>query len=78
MPEKKTAAKTSGFVGAAEQLPMPCVLPALQVAVLSNHQSGRDTHVRLLEVYGPRAGAGGRQGLPAFHSPELQMYTTWR
>jgi hypothetical protein len=25
----------------------------LQVAVLSNHQSGRDTHVRLIKVWGP-------------------------
>jgi len=26
----------------------------LQVAVLSNHQSGRDTHVRQARIYGPR------------------------
>lgn len=27
----------------------------VQVAVISNHQNGRDTHVRLVSVYGPRS-----------------------
>lgn len=27
----------------------------LQVAVISNHQNGRDCHVRLVRVYGPKA-----------------------
>ena len=26
----------------------------LQVAVLSNHQNGRDTHIRQVKIYGPR------------------------
>ena len=26
----------------------------LQVVVLSNHQNGRDTHIRQLKVFGPR------------------------
>lgn len=26
----------------------------LQIAVLSNHLNGRDTHVRQIKVYGPR------------------------
>ena len=26
----------------------------LQIAVLSNHQNGRDTHVRQVKIYGPR------------------------
>ncbi len=26
----------------------------VQVAVLTNHQNGRDTHVRQIKIYGPR------------------------
>jgi hypothetical protein len=26
----------------------------LEVGILSNHQNGRDTHVRLVNIYGPR------------------------
>lgn len=26
----------------------------VQVAVLANHQNGRDTHIRQIKVYGPR------------------------
>ena len=26
----------------------------VQLAVLSNHQNGRDTHVRQLKIFGPR------------------------
>lgn len=29
----------------------------VQLAVLSNHQNGRDTHIRQIQVYGPRSGA---------------------
>lgn len=31
----------------------------LQLAVISNHQNGRDTHVREAKVYAPRAGCSG-------------------
>lgn len=27
----------------------------LQIAILGNHQNGRDTHLRLVQVFGPRA-----------------------
>jgi len=26
----------------------------LQIAILSNHLNGRDTHIRQIKVYGPR------------------------
>ena len=26
----------------------------VQLAVLSNHQNGRDTHIRQIKIYGPR------------------------
>lgn len=34
----------------------------LQLAVISNHQNGRDTHVREAKIYAPRAGGGGGGG----------------
>uniref|UniRef100_A0A061RWN3 Anaphase-promoting complex subunit 10 n=1 Tax=Tetraselmis sp. GSL018 TaxID=582737 RepID=A0A061RWN3_9CHLO len=30
----------------------------LQIAIITNHQNGRDTHVRKVQVYGPRDSAG--------------------
>ena len=34
----------------------------LQIAILRNHQSGRDTHVRQIKVFGPRHEATSVQG----------------
>ena len=34
----------------------------LQLAVISNHQNGRDTHVREAKVYAPRAGSSSGGG----------------
>jgi len=53
----------------------------LQIAVLSNHQNGRDTHVRKVKVFGPRqdgtrAMAGPLPG--GFSSLPLQMHATIR
>jgi anaphase-promoting complex subunit 10 len=28
----------------------------VQLAILANHQNGRDTHVRQVKIYGPRQG----------------------
>lgn len=52
----------------------------LQVAVLSNHQNGRDTHVRQVCVYGPRSDPyQAMLGLPcAIATPAVSMYATVR
>lgn len=51
----------------------------LQVAILANHQSGRDTHVRLIDVYGPRKDFVGSLGQPiSFTSHEFYMHATLR
>merc|ERR1711879_834470 len=56
--------------GEAHSTPMPSCIPRdpeiggaidfirthfIQLAVLSNHQNGRDTHIRQIQVYGPRS-----------------------
>ena len=36
------------------QLCYAAVIPWLQVAILANHQNGRDSHVRQIKIYVPR------------------------
>ncbi|CAD7700693.1 unnamed protein product [Ostreobium quekettii] len=44
----------------------------LQIAVLSNHQNGRDTHIRQIKVYGPRVDPIKALGFPInFTSKEI-------
>jgi len=50
----------------------------LQLAVLANHQNGRDTHIRQIRIYGPRQASESALGLPRFYSPELSVYATLR
>ena len=60
----------------------------LQVAVLSNHQNGRDTHVRAVRVYAPTpdaaAGGGGSavagagRGGVAFGTADALQYASVR
>ncbi|PKI68026.1 anaphase-promoting complex subunit 10-like [Punica granatum] len=45
----------------------------LQIAVLSNHLNGRDTHVRQIKVYGPRPNPIPCQRFQ-FTSPEFNTY----
>ncbi|KAK6152925.1 hypothetical protein DH2020_012564 [Rehmannia glutinosa] len=49
----------------------------LQIAVLSNHLNGRDTHVRQIKVYGPRLNPIPRQPFQ-FTSTEFITYSTLR
>lgn len=49
----------------------------LQLAVLSNHLNGRDTHVRQIKVYGPRPNPVPRQPFQ-FTSNEFLTYSTVR
>jgi anaphase-promoting complex subunit 10 len=43
--------------------PPPIQAAVLQVAVLANHQNGRDTHVRQALLFGPRGGGGTAAGV---------------
>jgi anaphase-promoting complex subunit 10 len=49
----------------------------IQIAVLANHQNGRDTHVRQIKIFGPRrdqARALGRSLQLDFQSPAFSQY----
>lgn len=49
----------------------------LQIAILSNHLNGRDTHVRQIKVYGPRPNPIPRQPFQ-FTSSEFIMHSAIR
>ncbi|KAJ0241948.1 Anaphase-promoting complex subunit 10 [Hirschfeldia incana] len=49
----------------------------LQIAMLSNHLNGRDTHIRQIKVYGPRPNPIPRQPFQ-FTSTEFLTYSTLR
>lgn len=46
----------------------------IQISVISMHQNGRDTHIRQVQLYGPRTAAG----FPAFRdeSEDLNVSTS--
>mmetsp|Transcript_119737 Transcript_119737/g.298667 ORF Transcript_119737/g.298667 Transcript_119737/m.298667 type:complete len:197 (+) Transcript_119737:122-712(+) len=56
----------------------------VQIAILSNHQNGRDTHVRQIRVFGPRcSSASSRSRVPEacalrLQTPMLQQFSTIR
>lgn len=52
-----------GYVGA----PIGCFY--LAIAILENHQNGRDCHVRQVALLGPSEGGPPRSARPALHSP---------
>jgi len=53
----------------------------LQIAILANHENGRDSHIRQIKVYGPRADVAGcisgDSGL-SFSTDEFALYSTVR
>lgn len=51
----------------------------LQLAILANHQNGRDTHIRQVKVFSPRQDPMKALGFQtSFTSLEFQMYSTVR
>ncbi|EFN51661.1 hypothetical protein CHLNCDRAFT_139870 [Chlorella variabilis] len=51
----------------------------LQIAVLANHQNGRDTHIRQVRVFGPRSDPIKALGHEvSFTSPQFAMYAAAR
>jgi anaphase-promoting complex subunit 10 len=51
----------------------------LQLVVVTNHQNGRDTHLRQIRVFGPRADPLRALGHPlSFVTEEFHMYATVR
>ena len=49
----------------------------IQIAILANHQNGRDTHLRQVKIHAPMAD-GGTHNIPSFTSVEFSMYNTIR
>ncbi|KAL4860168.1 Anaphase-promoting complex subunit 10 [Chlorella vulgaris] len=64
----------------SEEEPATCLKGfMLQVAVLANHQSGRDTHLRQVRVFGPRCDAAKTLGHEVgFTSPQFAAYSAVR
>lgn len=50
----------------------------LQVVVLENHQNGRDSHIRQIDVFGPRTSTTLATDALDHLSPELETYSTVR
>ncbi|CAI5490940.1 unnamed protein product [Closterium sp. Naga37s-1] len=51
----------------------------LQLAVISNHQNGRDTHIRQINIYGPRQNVVRAVGVPMeFNTVEFGVYAAVR
>ena len=51
----------------------------VQIAILSNHQNGRDTHIRQIKVFGPRHDIAQVQGgQVSFTTAEFTAFTTVR
>ncbi|KAL4445501.1 hypothetical protein ABPG74_004575 [Tetrahymena malaccensis] len=50
----------------------------LQIAILQNQHSGKDTHIRQVLVFGPREKQNQGLGFPDFKSPEITQYYSIR
>lgn len=51
----------------------------IQIAVLSNHQNGRDTHLRHIKIHSPVCDAtGSTRRQPTFTTVDIQQYATIR
>ena len=67
---------TNGETNARSYL-MPLRCHMLQIAVIANHQNGRDTHVRQVKIYGPREYVAFPFSDPRFvlQRPERETYS---
>ncbi|EGR29293.1 hypothetical protein IMG5_159070 [Ichthyophthirius multifiliis] len=50
----------------------------IQIAILQNQHSGKDTHVRQILIFGPREKQNQGLGFPNFKSPDITQYYTIR
>lgn len=51
----------------------------IQIAVISNHQNGRDTHMRQIKIHSPTEGSNyPLEQFGKFSTVEFQQYTTIR
>jgi len=66
----------SGWICTALDVKTLC----LQIAIIANHQNGRDTHLRQVKVWGRRRDATSSTGAisDAFTSPTMQQFASIR
>lgn len=50
----------------------------IQLAILQNQHSGKDTHIRQIKVFGPREKINQGLGFPDFKSAEITQYYSVR
>jgi len=50
----------------------------IQLAILTNHQNGRDSHIRQIRIYGPRPRLTSFMNMPELQSEDFVMYSTVR
>ena len=60
------------------EAPPPLRTHFIQVAILANHQNGRDTHIRQIKIYTPRSSTGHSMMLPEFSTIAFQQYACIR
>lgn len=60
------------------QVPLSVRANALQLVIVANHQNGRDSHVRLMRVFGARPAVAELLRQPLFADPDLAQYAQLR
>ena len=50
----------------------------IQLAVLANHQNGRDTHIRQIRVFSPRTGTSNDMALPEMSTLDFRIHSCIR
>lgn len=46
----------------------------VQLAILQNQHSGKDTHIRQVKIFGPREKSTQGLGFPEFKNPDVLQY----
>lgn len=46
----------------------------IQIAILHNQHSGKDTHIRQIKIFGPREKINQGLGFPDFKSAQITQY----
>lgn len=67
--KKKNGQKIKKQVVVTKQIPGDILTNLIQIAILDNHQQGKDTHIRQIKVYGPAENDVSQTGFsnPLFH-----------
>ena len=75
VPDTTCTVRDLDYGGAVDYIRTHCI----QLAILANHQNGRDTHVRQIKIYGPREDLTRWEGhhLP-YMTPSFLQYATIR